>query len=118
MIYIDTMAMFDCNFLFSFSIRYKNLHQVVDQVFPPMDSCSASEVYSSFTFWRDQPVTTDSIEIEIREQINEIRQQQKSRGKGSVSSTSSPPNATVTSKSRTDKQLANAQATDTTVKKS
>ncbi|CAF1343812.1 unnamed protein product [Rotaria sordida] len=77
------------------SYVYKNLHEVVDQVFPPMDSFSASEPYSSFTFWRKQLII-DSLEDEMREHLEEILIRQKSKGKGSTTQISSLPKATPT----------------------
>ncbi|CAF1425958.1 unnamed protein product [Adineta steineri] len=105
------------------STSYKNLHEVVDQVFPPMDSFSASESYSSFTFWRDEPAI-DSLENEMREHLEEMSKRQKSKGK-SVTTPTTPgaalpkttPTTTVT-KSGGEKLLTLAQATENTVKKS
>ncbi|CAF1460721.1 unnamed protein product, partial [Rotaria sordida] len=73
----------------------KNLFYAVDQVFPPMDSFSASEPYSSFTFWRKQLII-DSLEDEMREHLEEILIRQKSKGKGSTTQISSLPKATPT----------------------
>ncbi|CAF1434877.1 unnamed protein product [Rotaria sordida] len=96
---------------------YKNLHEVVDQVFPPMDSFSASESYSSFTFWRKEPII-DSLENEMRQHVEEMLARQKSKGKGSTSG--SPPKTTPTTtltKGAGEKVLTIAQATENTVKK-
>lgn len=99
--------------------RYKNLHEVVDQVFPPMDSFSASETYSSFTFWRDEPVL-DPFEEEMREHLAEIAQRQKPKGKGATTTTGAvsktTPVTTVT-KPGGEKMFTIAQATENTVKK-
>ncbi|CAF3544133.1 unnamed protein product [Rotaria sp. Silwood1] len=99
---------------------YKNLHEVVDQVFPPMDAFSASEEYSSFTFWRNQP-TIDSLEDEMRQHVDEIQIRQKTKGKGSSTiQMSSSPKATPTTtltKGAGEKVLTIAQATENTVKK-
>lgn len=103
-------------------IRYRNLHEVVDQVFPPMDSFSASETYSSFTFWRDEPVT-DPFEEEMRVHLEEIteRQRPKPKGKGTGSAaTGALPKTTPTTtviKPGGEKLLTIAQATENTVKK-
>lgn len=101
----------------SFSFRYKNLHEVVDQVFPPMDSFSASESYSSFTFWRDEPVN-DPFEEEMGAHLAEIAQRQKSKGKGATTGAVSKttPVTTVT-KPGGEKMFTIAQATENTVKK-
>ena len=106
-------------FLFVF-LRYKNLHEVVDLVFPPMDSFSASESYSSFTFWRDEP-TIDSLEDEMREQLEEMSRRQKTKGKTLPSPTTgvlpkTTPTTTVI-KPGGEKLLTIAQATENTVKR-
>jgi hypothetical protein len=102
-----------------FLLRYKNLHEVVDQVFPPMDSFSACEAYSSFTFWRDEPVV-DSLEAEMRQHLEEMVKRQKSKRKGTSTSPSgalpkTTPTTTVT-KPGGEKVLTFAQATENTVK--
>ena len=99
------------------STSYKNLHEVVDQVFPPMDSFSASETYSSFTFWRNEPAT-DSFDEEMRQHLAEMNRPQKSKGK--VPKTGVLPKTTpVTTviKPGGEKVLTIAQATENTVKK-
>jgi len=104
------------------STSYKNLHEVVDQVFPPMDSFSASESYSSFTFWREEPITNDSLEDEMREHLEEMARREKSKGKVRTTPTKGVlPKATPTTtviKPGGDKMLTLAQATENTVKKS
>ncbi|CAF4742707.1 unnamed protein product, partial [Rotaria sp. Silwood2] len=99
---------------------YKNLHEVVDQVFPPMDSFSASEAYSSFTFWREKP-TIDSFEDEMRKHLQEMAARQKPKSKGSTTQiTGSSPKATPTitlTKGAGEKVLTIAQVTENTVKK-
>jgi phosphatidate phosphatase LPIN len=103
------------------STSYKNLHEVVDQVFPPMDSFSASESYSSFTFWRDEP-NGDSFENEMRTHLEEMSKRQKTKGKGSTGTpatgalSKTTPTTTVI-KSGGEKMLTLAQATENTVKK-
>jgi phosphatidate phosphatase PAH1 len=52
------------NYAFSW-FSYKNLHEVVDLIFPPMDSFSSSETYSGFTYWRQDP-SIDTFDNEIR----------------------------------------------------
>jgi hypothetical protein len=82
-----------------------------------MDSFSASESYSSFTFWRDEPAIA-SIEDEMREHLEEMSKRQKTKGKG-------PPTPTATASTKTttvikpggEKLLTLAQATENTVKK-
>jgi len=67
-----------------------------------MDSFSASETYSVYTYWRDEPAV-DSYEEEMRIQLEKIAQQQKAaksnaKTKGSTTPTSSvPPKTTSTS---------------------
>ena len=104
-----------------FSSRYKNLHAVVDQVFPPMDSFSASEAYSSFTFWRDEPPISDGLEDEMRQHAEEATRRQKSKGKVATTPTSGqspkPTPTTALTKSNGEKVLTLAQATENTVKK-
>jgi hypothetical protein len=56
---------------------YKNLHEIVDLLFPPMDSFSASETYSVYTYWREEPMI-HSYEEEIREELEKIAKRQKS----------------------------------------
>ncbi|CAF5157009.1 unnamed protein product, partial [Rotaria sp. Silwood1] len=65
------------------STSYKNLHEVVDQLFPPIDSFSASESFSSFTFWRERP-TIDPLEDEMRKHLEEMNVRKKFKGKGST----------------------------------
>ncbi|CAF3361471.1 unnamed protein product [Rotaria sp. Silwood1] len=65
------------------STSYKNLHEVVDQLFPPIDSFSASEYFSSFTFWRERP-TIDPLEDEMRKHLEEMNVRKKFKGKGST----------------------------------
>ncbi|CAF1062237.1 unnamed protein product, partial [Didymodactylos carnosus] len=59
---------------------YRNLHEVVDLIFPPMDH-AASETYSTFTFWRCDPFQFDTssqqkLESEMQESLDELEQQQ------------------------------------------
>jgi hypothetical protein len=100
-----------------------------------MDSFSASETYSVYTYWRDEPAV-DSYEEEMRIQLEKIAQQQKAakssaKTKGSTTPTSSvPPKTTSTSsvppkttpivavtKPGGEKLLTLAQATENTVKR-
>ena len=88
-----------------------------------MDSFSASETYSSFTFWRDEPVT-DPFEEEMRAHLEEIaeRTRPKPKGKsgGSTAATGALPKTTPTTtviKPGGEKLLTIAQATENTVKK-
>lgn len=101
--------------------RYKNLHSVVDHVFPPMDSFSSSEAYSSFTFWREEPPISDGLEDEMRQHVEDAARRQKSKGKAATTPTSGqPPKPTPTTaltKSNGEKVLTLAQATENTVKK-
>ncbi|UJR14755.1 hypothetical protein I4U23_001745 [Adineta vaga] len=103
------------------STSYKNLHEVVDQVFPPMDSFSASETYSSFTFWRDEPAM-DTFDEEMLQQLAAMTPRQKSKGKSPTLpvTTGVLPKTTPTTtviKPGGEKLLTIAQATENTVKK-
>jgi hypothetical protein len=84
-----------------------------------MDSFSASESYSSFTFWREEP-TVDSFEDEMREHLEEMARRQKTKGKGLPTPTTGvPPKTTPTTtviKPGGEKLLTLAQATKNTVK--
>ncbi|CAF1995948.1 unnamed protein product [Rotaria magnacalcarata] len=62
---------------------YKSLHDIVDEIFPPMDSFSGSESYSAFTYWREQPAI-DPFEDEMRRNLEDIKAREKSKGKGST----------------------------------
>lgn len=58
------------------SFSYKNLHEIVDLLFPPMDSFSASETYSVYTYWREE-IAHDAFEEEMKAELKEIEQRQK-----------------------------------------
>jgi len=58
------------------STSYRNLHEIVDLLFPPMDSFSSGETYSLYTYWRDEP-PVDQFEEEMRAELAEIAQRQK-----------------------------------------
>ena len=77
-----------------------------------MDSFAASESYSSFTFWRDEP-NTDSFEDEMQAHLEEMSKRQKTKGKSTPTTT---PTTTVI-KPGGEKVLTLAQATENTVKK-
>jgi len=85
-----------------------------------MDSFSACESYSSFTFWRDEPIM-DLLEDEMREQLKEMAKRQKTKGKGATTPTTGAlPKTTPTTtviKPGGEKLLTLAQATENTVKK-
>lgn len=87
-----------------------------------MDSFSASESYSSFTFWRHEP-NPDSFEDEMRAHLEEMSKRQKSKGKGPVGTPATGgvlPKTTPTTtviKPGGEKMLTLAQATENTVKK-
>jgi hypothetical protein len=86
-----------------------------------MDSFAASESYSSFTFWRDEP-STDSFEDEMKAHLEEMSKRQKTKGKGSASTPTAGglPKTTPTTtviKPGGEKVLTLAQATENTVKK-
>ncbi|CAF4825357.1 unnamed protein product [Rotaria sp. Silwood1] len=109
------------------STSYKNLHEIVDLLFPPMDSFSASETYSVYTYWREEP-TIDLFEDEMRIQLEEIEKRQKTtksnmKNKGSTIKTPTSgilPKTTPTTtivKPTGDKLLTIAQATENTVKR-
>jgi len=55
---------------------YKVLHDIVDLIFPPLDTFSASESYSTFTYWRNNPAT-NTFDDEMQAQINEINEREK-----------------------------------------
>lgn len=85
-----------------------------------MDSFSASESYSSFTFWRQEPIV-DSLEAEMAEIIKEMNKRQKTKGKTAGTPTSgvlpkTTPTTTVT-KPGGEKLITIAQATENTMKK-
>jgi hypothetical protein len=85
-----------------------------------MDSFSASESYSSFTFWREVPIM-GSLEDEMRKDLEEMAKAQKSKGKLPSTPTSgvlpkTTPTTTVI-KPGGEKLLTLAQATENTVKK-
>jgi len=120
--------------LFFNFLRYKNLHEIVDLLFPPMDSFSASETYSIYTYWREEPAV-DSFEVEMRAQLEEIAQRQKAtksnvKNKTTTTTGSAATTPTVTGilpkttptttvlKPGGDKLLTLAQATENTVKRS
>ncbi|CAF3063665.1 unnamed protein product, partial [Rotaria sp. Silwood2] len=99
------------------STSYKNLHEIVDLLFPPMDSFSASETYSVYTYWREEPAM-DPYEEEMRTQLEEIAKQQKptkSNTKHKGSSVTTPTTTIV--KPAGEKLLTIAQATENTVKR-
>jgi hypothetical protein len=85
-----------------------------------MDSFSASESYSSFTFWRQEPIM-ESLEDEMRGHLEEMARRQKTKGKAPPSpSTGVLPKTTPTTtvvKPGGEKLLTLAQATENTVKK-
>jgi hypothetical protein len=84
-----------------------------------MDSFSASESYSSFTFWRHEP-PADSLEDEMREHLEEMARKQKAKGKGLPTPTTgvSPKTTPTTTviKPGGEKLITIAQATKNTVK--
>ncbi len=109
-------------------LRYKNLHEVVDLLFPPMDSFSASETYSVYTYWREEPAH-DKFEEEMRADLAEIARRQKpkksnSKTKGTPATTPvtpAPPKITQPTtvlKSGGEPLLTIAQATENNVKRS
>ncbi|CAF3941765.1 unnamed protein product [Rotaria magnacalcarata] len=101
------------------STSYKNLHELVDQVFPPMDSFSASESYSSFTFWREE-AKIDQFEAEMRSHLEEINARLKSKGKSStqqLTGVSPKATSTTTATKNGEKLSTTTQATENTVKK-
>ncbi|CAF1175683.1 unnamed protein product [Adineta steineri] len=109
---------------------YKNLHEIVDLLFPPMDSFSASETYSVYTYWREEQ-TSNAFDDEMRADLEEIANRQKpaksnAKNKGTTGSTVSTPTTGIPSKttptvtvlkSGGDKLLTIAQATENTVKR-
>ncbi|CAM4785326.1 unnamed protein product [Rotaria magnacalcarata] len=106
---------------------YKNLHEIVDLLFPPMDSFSASETYSGFTYWHSEP-SIDLFKDEMCTDLQEIAKKQKaaksnSKNKGSTATT--PTSSTVqkttprttTVKSNADKSLTTVQSIEHSVKR-
>jgi len=90
-----------------------------------MDSFSASETYSVYTYWRDEPVI-NSFEEEMRAELEEIAKKQKatkSNTKTKVPTTPTsgvapkPTPTTTVVKSGGEKLLTIAQATENTVKR-
>lgn len=100
------------------STSYKNLHEVVDHVFPTMDMFSASEDHSTFKTWLIEP-NLNLYENDMLQDLEELSKQQKSvKGKVPLTPTLSgtTPTTTVT-KPGGEKVLTLAQATENTVKK-
>ncbi|CAF3717267.1 unnamed protein product [Rotaria socialis] len=106
---------------------YKNLHEIVDLLFPPMDSFSASETYSGYTYWHSGP-SIDLFKDEMCTDLQEIAKKQKaaksnSKNKGSTATT--PTSSTIqktaptatTVKSNGNKSLAAVQSIDYSVKR-
>ena len=114
--------------------RYKNLHEIVDLLFPPMDSFSASENYSFYTYWREEPVM-DSVEDEMRKHLEDLAKRQKSsKSNGKQKSVAAVPTLAASTTPTTgtlpkttptttvlkpggEKLLTIAQATENTVKR-
>lgn len=111
-----------------FISSYKNLHEIVDLLFPPMDSFSASETYSVYTYWREE-IATDAFEEEMKAELKEIEQRQKSKkvntkakGTPAATPTTAPvlPRTTPTTTvlgTNGEPLLTIAQATENTVKR-
>lgn len=79
-----------------------------------MDSFSASETYSVYTYWRDEP-TVNLFEEEMNAQVKEIAQRQKPT-KSNAKTKGTTPTTTVV-KPGGEKLLTIAQATENTVKR-
>ncbi len=79
-----------------------------------MDSFSASETYSVYTYWRDE-IATDPFEDEMRTQLEEIAKRQKPT-KSNTKTKGTTPTTTVL-KPGGEKLLTLAQATENTVKR-
>lgn len=107
---------------------YKNLHEIVDLLFPPMDSFSASETYSMYTYWRED-IAGDAFEEEMKAELQEIERRKKATKSSSKSKatpaatpTTAPvlprttPTTTVLGTSG-EPLLTIAQATENTVKR-
>lgn len=119
-------------FISSHVSSYKNLHEIVDLLFPPMDCFSAGETYSLYTYWREEPAV-DQYEEDMRAELEELAQRQKANKsnakKKSLTNTSSAastpttgalPKTTPTTtvvKPNGEKLLTIAQATENTVKR-
>ncbi|CAF0879456.1 unnamed protein product [Adineta ricciae] len=109
---------------------YKNLHEIVDLLFPPMDSFHASENYSDYTYWHKEPAV-ESFEDQMRADLEEISKRQKpnkSNAKNKTTTTSAASTPTTTSPSKAtptttvlkpsgDKLLTIAQVTENNVKR-
>lgn len=86
-----------------------------------MDSFSASETYSDYTYWHVEPVN-NLLEAEMNEQIKEIEQRQKttksnSKSKTPTATTTTPTPTTTIVKPGGEKLITIAQATENTVKR-
>ncbi|CAF1126783.1 unnamed protein product [Adineta steineri] len=58
------------------SMMSTNLHEVVDLIFPSMDSFSSSENYSMFTYWYNDPAV-NTLDNEMQAHLNEIAERDK-----------------------------------------
>jgi len=84
-----------------------------------MDSFSASETYSVYTYWREE-TKTDAYEDEMRAALDEISSKQKQKQKSTktkTSSTTKTTKPTVVTKTDDDKLITIAQVTDKNVKR-
>ena len=92
-----------------------------------MDSFSASETYSVYTYWREEP-NNDIFEEEMRKELEEIARRQRATKSNSKTkstpattpTTSVPPKTTPTTtvlRSGGEPLLTIAQATENTVKR-
>jgi hypothetical protein len=90
-----------------------------------MDSFSASETYSVYTYWREE-AATDAYEEEMRAELAEIARRQKStksntKSKGTTAATTPtstiPPKLMKIVKPGGEKLLTITQATENTVKR-
>lgn len=97
-------------------LSYKNLHEIVDLLFPPMDSFSASETYSVYTYWREES-KSDLYEDEIRAELEEIIRRQKPTKSSAKTKASTVTTPTVVTKPGGEKLLTIAQATENNTKR-
>lgn len=91
-----------------------------------MDSFSASETYSVYTYWREE-TKADAYEDEMRAALEEISTKQKQKQKStktnsktktsSTTTTTTTTKPTIVTKTDDDKLLTIAQVTDKNVKR-
>ena len=86
-----------------------------------MDSFSASETYSVYTYWREE-AAVESFEDEMKAELEQIAKRQKAtksntKTKGSTAAAAATTPTTTVLKPGGEKLLTLAQATENTVKR-